>query len=95
MCRHQEALSEEGVTSMIDGFDRQQIGGVQPRRTQTKGTAKQAISALVPDATSAEPSALQYIQEGIPHTHVQVCSLPCFSVDFTHTAFKELLNFTV
>lgn len=69
--RHQEALSEEGVTSMIDGFDRQQIGGVQPRRTQTKGTAKQAISALMPDATSAEPSALQYIQERIPHTHVQ------------------------
>ncbi|KAL0023072.1 hypothetical protein WJX79_008756 [Trebouxia sp. C0005] len=69
--RHQEVLSEEGVTSMIDGFDRQQIGGVQPRRTQTKGTAKQAPSALVPDATSAEPSALQHIQEASPHTHVQ------------------------
>ncbi|DBA70500.1 TPA: hypothetical protein ACH3X2_011901 [Trebouxia sp. C0005] len=47
--RHQEVLSEEGVTSMIDGFDRQQIG----------------------DATSAEPSALQHIQEASPHTHVQ------------------------
>ena len=81
MYRHQEALSEEGVTSMIDGFDRQQIGGVQPRRTQTKGTAKQATSALVPDATSAEPSALQHIQEAGPHTHVQVCSLAFFCVD--------------
>ena len=80
MRRHQEGLSEEGVISMIDGFDRQQIGGVQPRRTQTKGAAKQATSALVPDATSAEPSALQHVQEAGPHTHVQVYTLASFSV---------------
>lgn len=73
-CRHQEALSEEGVTSMIDGFDRQQIGGVQPGRRQTKGAAKQVH--YVPDAISGESSAPRESEEAGPHTHVQVCGVP-------------------
>lgn len=61
---------------MIDGFDRQQMGGVQPGRRQTKGAAKHVHHAHVPDAISGDSSAPREREEAGPHTHVQVCGAP-------------------
>ncbi|KAL3149281.1 hypothetical protein ABBQ32_002097 [Trebouxia sp. C0010 RCD-2024] len=69
--RHQEAMSEDGVSSMIEGFDRQHIGGVQPRRTQAKPAPKQPGSQLVPDASSSSTTDQAKLGDAGPQAHVQ------------------------
>lgn len=71
-CRHHDALSEEGVNSMIEGFDRQQIGGVQARRTQAKANGQHLAKVQASDAVSADLTADSDLEEAGPHTHVQV-----------------------
>ena len=73
--RHQEAMSEDGVTSMIEGFDRQHLGGPQPRRPQTKPACKQPVKTLAPDASSSSATVLDNLQDAEPHAHVQVGTL--------------------
>ena len=70
--RHQEAMSEDGVSSMIEGFDRQHLGGAQPRRTQNKPASKQPVKALAIDASSSSVTDQNNLQDAEPHAHVQV-----------------------
>ena len=70
--RHQEAMSEDGVGSMIEGFDRQHIGGVQPRRMQSKPAPKQPVKALAPDASSSSTTEQDDVGTAGPLAHVQV-----------------------
>ena len=65
-------MSEDGVGSMIEGFDRQQIGGAQARRTQSKPASKQPTKALTPDASSASSSSQDGLLDAGVHAHVQV-----------------------
>ena len=67
-------MSEDGVSSMIEGFDRQHLGGAQPRRTQTKPASKQPVKTLEPDASSSSITDQDNLQDAQPHAHVQVCT---------------------
>ena len=68
-------MSEDGVSSMIEGFDRQHLGGAQPRRTQTKPASKQPVKPLAPGASSSSITDQDNLQGAEPHAHVQV-SMP-------------------
>ena len=74
--RHHEARTEDGVSSMIEGFDRQLIGGVHPHRPQTKAILKQAIQVQEPDAVSGVQTKDELGEAGT-HTHVQVNDCLC------------------
>lgn len=65
-------MSEDGVSSMIEGFDRHHIGGVQPRRTQPKPAPKQPGNQLVPDASSSSTTDQDQLGATEPQAHVQV-----------------------
>lgn len=68
-------MAEDGVSSMIEGFDRQHLGGVQPRRSQPKPASKQPGRQLAPDASSSSTTDQGNLQDAEPHAHVQV-SMP-------------------
>lgn len=70
--RHQETLSEDGIGSMIEGYDRQHMGGVQPRRMQSKPAPKQPVKALAPDASSDSTTEQADPETAEPLAHVQV-----------------------
>lgn len=74
--RHQEAMSEDGVSSMIEGFDRQHLGGAQPRRTQTKPASKQPVKQLAPDASSSGIIDQDNLQDAEPHVQVSMPAQP-------------------
>lgn len=74
-------MSDEGVSSMIEGFDRQHIGGVQPRRTQSKPASKQPVKALAPDASSSSPTDQDELRNAEPQAHVQVSKTVSFQAD--------------
>lgn len=65
-------MSEDGVSSMIEGFDRQHLGGAQPRRTQTKHASKQPVKTSEPDGFSSSVKDQDNLQDAQHHAHVQV-----------------------
>ena len=65
-------MSEDGVSSMIEGFDRQHLGGAQPRRTAAKPASKQPVKTLAPDASSSSATDLDHLEDAEPQAHVQV-----------------------
>ena len=65
-------MSEDAVSSMIEGYDRQHIGGAQSRKIQTKPASKQPVRTMAPDASSSGTADPDNLQDVELHAHVQV-----------------------
>lgn len=69
--RHQKASSEDGISSMIEGFDQHQIGLAHPRKAQPKTFARQPGQFMTPTASSSSLATQDELAEAGSHTRVQ------------------------
>lgn len=87
MCRHQDASSDEGISSRIEEFDRGQVGVAQPAKAGSKAlaTGRQAKGQSADAAVSPEEAA-QSQDAAAAGTHVQVCPSTCnpCQISFLH-----------
>lgn len=71
-CRHHKVASEDGISSMIEGFDKHHIGPQQPRKAHSKVSARPPGQVLNPTASSSSLASQDELPEAGPYTHVQV-----------------------